>query len=253
MVSLNDASDGAHVLVGNIGYVMARDIDLGYVQIATTAAIGTPANPGGWVDDTNYFVFRVGEFLPGDPDAIITTWEDYCPDNAVTTTLNGLNRASDSILSGMRNTAAENVGPLAVRARRLVNKMRARGGHKSDAKLMLVLNPEDWGTLEEQESATVQRSPGKDTQDGFGSIVLNSASGPIRCISEPWQRKGRARLIDLSQCKLHTPSGTLTEWIDDDGTIVRIPDAANELRLRPVCYGAHTVGHPGSHGVFSTL
>lgn len=250
-ISANDGSDGAHVQVGSAGYVMARDVDLGYIQLATTGATGTPANPGSWVDDTNYYVFRLGEFIPGDSDAIITSWDHYIPTSVSTTTLNGVARSSDSLLCGSRLSSTEAVGPLAQRAKKLVNKMRARAAHMPTSGLLLVMNPEDWGLLEEQTNATVERTEKDSTTDGYSTIRIATASGTLDCVSEPYQRKGFARLIDPSQMRLHTPSGTLVEWVDDDGSIVRVL-SSNTLILRPVSYPAHTIGRPFSHGVFAT-
>jgi hypothetical protein len=250
-VSTGDGTSGAHTLVAGVGYVMARDVDLGYVQVAATSAIDTPANPGSWVDDTNYSVFRLGEFLPGDPTAIITSWDDYVPTTVQTSTLNGLNRSTDSLLCGSRLTSTEAVGPLAQRLKKLVNKMRARVGQMPTSGLLCVMHPEDWGLLEEQINATVERSPASSTEDGYSSIKVMTASGSIDCVSEPYQRKGYARLIDPSQMRIHTPSGTLLEWVDDDGSIVKILNT-NQLILRPVSYPAHTIGRPFSHGIFST-
>ncbi len=251
VISANDGTSGSHVLVGNAGYVMARDVDLGYIQLATTASTAVPANPGSWVDDTNYYVFRLGEFLPGDPDAIVTSWEDYIPTTVQTSTLNGLNRASDSLLCGARLSTTEATGPLALRLRKLINKMRARAAHMPTSGLLCVMHPEDWGTLEEQMSAQVERQPATETQDGYMAMKINTASGAVECVSEPYQRKGFARVIDPSKARLHTPTGTLCEWVDDDGSIVRVL-TTNNLILRPVSYPAHTIGAPFSHGVFPT-
>lgn len=251
VISANDATDAAHTQVGSAGYVMARDTDLGYIQLATTAAPTVAANPGSWVDDTNYYVYRLGEFLPGDPDAIVTSWSDYIPTAVATSTLNGVARSSDSLLSGNRLTTTEAVGPLALRVRKLINKMRARAAHMPTGGLLCVMHPEDWGTLEEQLSASLERAPANETQDGYMSIKLNTASGSVECVSEPYQLKGYARLIDPSKMRLHTPSGTLTEWVDDDGSIVRIL-TSNNLILRPVSYPAHTIGAPFAHGILPT-
>ena len=251
VVSANDGTDAAHTLVGSAGYVCARDVDLGYIQVAATSATGTPANPGSWVDDTNYYVFRLGEFTPGDPDAIVTSWADYIPTSVATSALNGVTRSADSLLSGSRLSASEAVGPLALRLRKLVNKMRARAAHMPTGGMLCVMHPEDWGTLEEQLSASLERAPQKETQDGYMAISINTASGVVECVSEPYMLKGYARLIDPSKMRLHTPSGTLTEWVDDDGSIVRIL-TTNNLILRPVSYPAHTIGAPFSHGIFPT-
>jgi hypothetical protein len=251
-LSAGDGTSGAHTLIAGTGYVMARDVDLGYVQIAATTDITTPASPdAAWTDDTNFSVFRLGEFLPGDPTAIITSWDDYVPTAVSTTTLNGLTRSSDSLLCGSRLTTTEAVGPLAQRLKKLVNKMRARVGQMPTSGLLCVMHPEDWGLLEEQINATVERSPASSTEDGYSSIKVMTASGSIDCVSEPYQRKGFARLIDPSKMRIHSPTGTLLEWVDDDGSIVKIL-STNQLILRPVSYPAHTIGQPFAHGIFST-
>lgn len=251
VISAGDASSGSDSLVGSVGVVIARDVDLGYAQVATTAAPTVAANPGSWVDNTTYFVYRLGEFLPGDPSAIVTSWDAYVPTAVSTSTLNGLNRSVDSLLSGSRLTTTEAVGPLAQRLKKLVNKMRARVGQMPTSGLLCVMHPEDWGLLEEQVNATVERSPASQTEDGFSAIKVVTASGIVDCVSEPYMRKGFARLIDPSKIRIHTPSGTLCEWVDDDGSIVKIL-TSNQLILRPVSYPAHTIGSPFSHGVFPT-
>jgi hypothetical protein len=64
--STDDGTDSGDAQVGSAGYVLEKDDELGYARMATTTATATPANPGSWVDDTVYSVYRQGELDAGD-------------------------------------------------------------------------------------------------------------------------------------------------------------------------------------------
>jgi hypothetical protein len=52
--------ESAQSLVGDVGYVYDSDVEDGFIRVAALADPDTPANPGGWVDDTNYYLFNLG-------------------------------------------------------------------------------------------------------------------------------------------------------------------------------------------------
>src|SRR6185503_2023014 len=124
VISATDGTtDGS--LVGEVGVVMGRDPILGYIRVASESDPETAANPGSWVDDANYYVFKLGEYTDGDPDSIITSYERFLPATAATDTVHGLDRSIDNLLSGFRLPSSLEKGSIIQRSKRLITLMHA--------------------------------------------------------------------------------------------------------------------------------
>lgn len=250
VVSANDGSSVSHVLVAGsaVGFVKSRDLKAATVTITTvpdlTAAAGRPANWGA----TNFY-FREGEFLPGTND-IMTPLQAYLPQAVATTTLNGVDRAIDSILSGFCPADASLTGKSgAARLKRTVNEHREQLGYlNEDSEIDCVYaNPTDWGRIEEELHTQLQRPPSQEVTDGYTSITVETANGPLKIISEPQVPRGRYFVLAQGDIAWHTPSGTVCEMVDQDGSIVSRMASSNDLELRPVSYIATVMGAPFKH------
>jgi hypothetical protein len=254
VVSTTDGTS-AGSLVGETGYVLRRDVSEGWIQVASLDDITTAANPGSWVDDVNYYVYRLGEFTTaGSPDNIITSIERFLPSAVASDTLHNVDRSVDSALSGARLTAAEEVGSILQRSRKLITKMFSRYGSdaKMKRKLVCVLNPEDHGVAEEELISKLQREVGVTTEEGYESFMVRTAAGNTNFVSEPSKNKGRGFILDQDRLKLYSPNGKLFEPVKVGGNIIHLMPGVNKLEVRTVAKLATGIGAPYMHGSFST-
>lgn len=248
-ISLNDASSAAHVIVpgSGVGFVISRDLKAGTVTVSATAG-GVAGAPANWTA-TSFFYFRQGEFFPGTND-IMTPLQAYLPQAPSVTTLNGVDRSVDSILSGFCPADASLTGKSgAARLKRTVNEHREQLGYlNEDSEIDCVYaNPTDWGRIEEELHTAMQRAPDQSVKDGFTSITIETANGPLMIISEPQVPRGRYFVLAQNDIGWHTPSGTICEMVDQDGSIVSRMANSNDLELRPVSYIATVMGAPFKH------
>lgn len=254
VISTTDGTtDGA--LVGETGYVLSRDVILGYIRVASLDDVEVAANPGGWVDDTNYYVFKLGEYTDGDPDQIITSYERFLPAAAATDTLHHVDRSVDSILSGFRLPASLEKGSILQRSKRLITIMHARGGLKKvDApKLLVVYNSEDYGTAAEELEAQTHREVGMTTESGYQGFTINTAVGKTQFVSDPGKNKGRAFILNTGLLVIYTASGRLFETIPDgSGSIVHLMPGTNRYEIRTISKPAIGFGAPYMHGSHDT-
>jgi hypothetical protein len=247
-VSANDGSSVSHVLVpgSGVGYVISRDLKAATVTVSASPG-GTAGTPASW-GATNFY-FREGEFLPGTND-IMTPLQAYLPQAVATSTLNGVDRSIDSILSGFCPADASLTGKSgAARIKRTVNEHREQLGYLNETSEIdcVYANPTDWGNIEEQLHTQLGRAPDKEVSDGFTSIVIESANGPLKIVSEPQVPRGRYFILAQGDIAWHTPSGTVCEMVDQDGSIVSRMASSNDLELRPVSYIATVMGAPFKH------
>lgn len=255
IISTADGSGSSDVQTGQVGVVMNRDIDNGYVQIATTTDTETAANPGGWDDTgaTTYYVFRLSELAAGDGSDIVVPWASYVPVTRQTSELLGVDRSADSALSGARLLDDESKGTISSRAKKLISKMRARLGtdaNRVGRKQCLALYAEDWATFEEELSARLLREPETKTRDGYEAFVIGTVMGELEVISDPYMMEGYGRIISPAMCRLITTNGKLMRIVNEDGSIISRMPNSNDMEMRPVIYAAHVVGPPHAHGIF---
>jgi len=110
------------------------------------------------------------------------------------------------------------------------------------------MNPTDWGQVEEEYGAKGMTVPyGDDAKDGYMSITINTANGALKLISEPNCPRGRMFGLAQGDIAWHTPSGTVGEFVNQDGGIVRMKANSNDMELRPVSYIAAVMGAPFKH------
>ncbi len=254
VISTTDGTtDGT--LVGETGYVLGRDITLGYIRVAPLSDIATPGNPGGWVDDTTYFVFKVGEYTDGDPDQILTSLEQYLPSSAASDTLHNVDRSVDSSLSGARLPSNLETGSMIQRAKRLTTIMHSRLGlKKMQAKDYFVLcNPEDWGVAAEELESKGQRDAGSETtDDGYSAFNAYTVVGKLSFVADPGKNKGRAFLLNKYNMKCYSASGKWFETIPDgSGNIIHLMPGVNRYEIRTISKLAVGFGAPYRSGSFS--
>lgn len=253
VISANDGSLGSHTQVGDVGYVVAQDIDAGTITVSPTSG-GTAGAPAGWANATNYYVFKLGTFLPGQTTRMVAGWQDYLPATAASDTFFNVNRAQSASLSGARLSSTAAAGKsLPARVKRLAARMKKLLGMNAVGKLLAIFEAENEFELAcEQLDSTVTRKPEKKGEYGYTGIDVNSAGGPITYVSEPWQPAGHFLLLDMGQCRMHSPTGTIFEWVkDSSGSITRVTPATgggNTLECRPVSYLYHVINEPYSFG-----
>jgi len=238
-----------------VGYVISRDLRAGTVSVSATPG-GAVGSPAGWAA-TNYFYFRQGEFLPATGGAVdmIAPLQAYLPPAPVTSTLFNVDRSIDSILSGFNPPDASLTGKsISARIKRTVNEHREQLGYMAeDSELdCAYLNPIDWGKCEEELTTHLSRSPAETAEDGYQFIKLTTANGPLKIISEPQCPRGVCFLLSQDDIAWHTPTGTVAEMVDQDGSIVSRMANSNDLELRPVSYVAAKMSAPYKHCRLST-
>jgi hypothetical protein len=253
VISATDGTTDGDI-VGEPAVVIARDVILGYVQVAPVDS-STAGNPGSWVDDTNYYVFKLGEYTDGDPDSIITSYERFLPSSAASDTLHNVDRSVDTILSGFRLPSNLETGSILQRSKRLITLMHARGGlKKADAsKLLVVYNAEDWGTAAEELEDKVRREVGESTESGYEAFYVRTAVGKTAFVSDPGKNKGRAFILNTGLLKLYTASGRLFETIPDgSGSIIHLMPGRNTYEVRTISKVATGFGAPFAHASHDT-
>lgn len=250
------AGDGtsAQSLVGEVGYVVQSDVEDGYIQVAALSDPDTAANPGSWVDDTNYYVFNLGLHGNGAQENVVIPLEAYLPASRATDTFLNVNRNDSSSLSGARLASGEENGSIVTRGKRLITKMRSRYTDIAKGANKIVLNAEDFGSADEELTAQLSRSPASKTEDGYMAITINTANGATELISEPYKRKGSGFVLSPQNLKLYSAlgKGRLVEFVRVNGQVTRLMEGSNDLEVRTLSILAHCIGAPYSHGRFAT-
>ncbi len=259
VIALADGdTDGA--LVGNEGFVMARDVSLGYIRLAALDDIDTAANPGDWVNGVTYFVFRLGEYADGTPENIITSYSRFLPDAATSTELHNVDRSFDSALSGARLPAAQSRGGIMQRSKRLMAFGHGRlgwkkGKNKSD-KYIVCLHSEEWNTVgEELETKSKRDVESSTTTEGYESFQARTALGMVDFVAEPAKNKGSAFVLNTKLLKVYAANGKWFEPIPVDGNsgYVRLKEGSNVYQVRTMSKIATGFGAPYMHGFLSTI
>lgn len=256
-ISASDGSLAAHTQVGSPGFVITQNIDTNAVIVSATSG-GTAGAPAGWVDATTYFVFKLGTFLPGGTTRMVVGWDDYVPPTAAFDTFLNVNRAQSTSLSGVRLPTAISAGKsMLARTKRTVARMRKLTGMNPKGKLLVIFEAENEFELAcEQLDSTVTRKPEKKGEYGYTGIQVNTSTGEATFVSEPSQPAGHAKILDMGMCKMHSPTGTIFEWVKDGtGSITRVTPVAgggNALECRPVSYLYHVIEEPYGFGRFLT-
>ena len=257
-ISLQSGNTFTDVLVpgSGIGYVISRDLRALTVTVSATSG-GVAGAPTNWTNATSFFYFRQGEFLPATGGAVdmIAPLQAYLPPAPVTTTLFNVDRSIDSILSGFNPADASITGKsISARIKRTVNEHREQLGYMAEDSEIdcAYLNPIDWGKCEEELTTHLSRSPAQTAEDGYQFIELTTANGPLKIISEPQCPRGVCFLLSQNDIAWHTPTGTVAEMVDQDGSIVSRMANSNDLELRPVSYIAAKMSAPFKHCRLST-
>lgn len=258
VVSTTDGTTDGDI-VGEPGFVMARDVQLGYIRVANLSDIDTAANPGSWVDATTYYVYRLGEYTDGAPDNVITSYERYLPGTTPSDTLHNVDRSVDSALGGARLPAAQSVGSIMQRLKRLMAFGHGRlgwkkGGGKSD-RYLAVLHSEEWNTVGEELESKAKRSvESTTTAEGYESFEARTALGTVEFVAEPAKNKGTAFVLNTRLLKMYAPNGKWFQSIPVDGSsgFVRLKEGSNVYQVRTISKLATGIGAPYMHGVQST-
>lgn len=253
--SANDGNTSTDVLTPGAadGFVVSRDFVALTVSVSTTkgGAVGAPA---GW--PATAFYFRKGEFLPASGGAIdmITPLQAYLPPSVLTTTLHGVTRAEDSILCGFRVATASTAGKsICARIERVINEHREQMGYQAEDSEIdcAYMNPLTWGKAAEEIRTQLGRPPEIKISGGVRGIEWETANGPIMFVSEPQCPRDVIFLLAQGDIVWHTPTGTIAEMVDQDGSIVSRMANSNDLELRPVSYIAAKMSAPFKHARLS--
>lgn len=247
-------------LVGLEGFVMSRDVSLGYIRLAALDDIDTAANPGDWVNGVTYFVFRLGEYADGNPENIITSYSRFLPDTASSTLLHNVDRSFDSSLSGARLPATQSRGGIMQRTKRLMAFGHGRLGWKKGAgakdRYIVALHSEEWNTVGEELETKANRSiESTTTAEGYEAFTARTPLGAVDFVAEPAKNKGSAFALNTALLKIYSASGKWFEAIPVDGNsgYVRLKEGTNVYQVRTMSKIAVGFGPPYMHGFISTV
>lgn len=254
VVIATGTGESSQSLVGDVAYVLDSDVEDGFIRVSSLADPDTAGNPGGWTDVTAYYVFNLGIHGNGSQQDIIVPLEAYLPASRANDNFLGVQRSDSSSLSGARLSTSEEVGSIITRGKRLITKMRSRYTDIAKGANKIVLNSEDFGTCDEDLTATMGRSPANKTEDGYMAISINTANGATELISEPYKNKGNGFVLSPSSLILYSQlgNGLLLDLVRHNGQVTRLMEGSNDLEVRTYSALANTIGAPFSHGRFST-
>lgn len=255
VISLSTTDGTTGSVVGQPGFVVKSESEVaasntGRVSISGTSE-GAVGNPAG-VPDGTYNVFMYGEFNSSDPvSSKMISLQAYWPATPATTDLFNVARAHDTRLSGMRVPDAAYAGQsLATKIKRWVAHAVNLAGSALDYDT-LALNPVDWQQAEEDFSSTISRELTSKGEDGFMSLVVNTARGPLEILSEPHCPQGLGIVMTKNQLTFHSPTGYFAEWMPVDGKngdLIRRKESSPSYEMNPVSYIATVLKAPWTGG-----
>jgi hypothetical protein len=255
-ISEDDGTDGAHTKVGSSAAVVSVDVDAGTIVVGTTSDDTTAANPGSWVNSTSYYFWQDGMFQPGSPTATMLGVSDVLPIAAATTTLAGLVRSSDSRLSGVRLSTTE-AGTLTLlrRISKTCSKGQNTSGWRQGRKRYATVNPMAFEVIAGEVASQWQTQQAEDAAYGYSYIMVHTACGPVKVVSEPTCPLGFGRIIDADGIEMYTPNKKMVDFegIGPEGMYrAQLADDENSYIIRPVLYNCTVWNNPAHHGVFPT-
>lgn len=255
VVSFSTDNGTTGSITGSPGFVIRSESEVasstdGEVTIAATSgnADTTPANPSG-VSNGTYNVFRYGEWNASDTSAIMTQLQAYLPAAPSIAELHNVKRKNNSLLSGLR------VPDSLMAGRTIGSKIKLFMAHSDtlagvDASEIktVVCNPLDWADAEEEFTSTVSREVSSTGEDGFSKMVVNTAHGQTEILSEPHCPQGIMFFLSMNQLVFHSPTGSIAQWADEEGSIIRRKETELVYEMTPVSYLAPVIMAPYAHG-----
>lgn len=256
IVTFSAADGTSGSVVGSPGYVVKTESEIasssaGRFSISASSN-GAVGNPAGLADGT-YFCFKYGNFDSASPTAKITPLQAYLPATPSTADLHNVKRSQHTLLSGLRVPDAVMQGRTIGSKIKLfiANAQNLAGVDASELKTV-VLNPIEWQEAEEEFSSTVNRVEKSKVEDGFSSMVIHTANGETTLLADPHCPAGVMFFLSMSQLCFHTPTGTIAQWADEEGSIIRRKETELVYEMTPVSYIASVMQAPYAHGRQST-
>lgn len=248
--SATDGTSGS--VTGSPGYVVKTESEVasastGRFSVSASSG-GSVGNPAGVADGT-YYVFKYGEFNSSDTTAKITPLQAYLPASPASTDLHNVKRSSHNLLSGLRvpdtTMAGRSIGS---KIKLFIASAQNLAGVDASEIKTVVLNPLDWQEAEEEFSSTVSREVSSTTSDGFSEMTINTANGQTKLIADPHCPQGIMFFLSMDQLCFHTPTGTIAQWADEEGSIIRRKETELVYEMTPVSYIASVMQAPYAHG-----
>jgi hypothetical protein len=257
MVEFSSTDGTSGNVTGSPGFVTKSESEVasaatGRISVSATSATGTVGNPAG-VPDGTYFLYRYGEFNSGDTTAILTPLQAYLPSAPSTADLHNVKRANDVRLCGLRMPDAQLSGrSIGSKIKIFIANAQVVAGVDGAEIDTVILNPLDWAKAEEEFTTTVNRNPSEVGEDGFSRMYINTANGRTKLVSEPHCPQGVMFFVASGQLVFHSPTGTIAQWADEEGSIVRRKETELVYEMVPVSYLAPVMQAPYAHGRAST-
>lgn len=261
--STADGNSTSDVLLSNIGYVFARDLNLGTVTVATSganAAAGTAGSPTGWEAGPARYYFRQGDFGKGGhatANVIFDGLGAWIPATAPAggDSFQGIDRSvAPTELAGFRLLAAD-VSGMSIRKRikRAAAIINNRG--TTPGLTHCVLNAEKWQDLADELEAQGIRILEGQQRYGFGtnSIALAAGGKVLEVIGDRACPYGTGYLLTMPKdgsCIQMKSIDGFPHIIREDGLEIIRAATANDYEHRVQAYPAFVVKAPGWCGRF---
>lgn len=244
---------------GSIGYVFARDDNLGTVTVATSAAnaaAGTAGTPASWTG--TMYLFRQGDFGGGStPNVIFSGLGAWIPAAAPSAgeSFYGVDRSVDPAkLAGFRLLAADVAGmSIRKRIKRAVSIINNRS--TTPGITHVILNKEKWQDLADELEAQGVRILETNEKYGFGtnSIALAAGGSVVEVIGDRACPFATAFALtmpkDGSNIQMKSIDG-FPHIVREDGLEIVRGASANDYEHRIISYPAFVIKAPGWCGRF---
>lgn len=252
--SATDGTSGS--VVGSPGYVVKTESEIasstsGRFSVSPSSN-GTVGNPAGVADGT-YFVFKYGNFDSASPTSKITPLQAYLPATPSTAELHNVKRSQHSILSGLRVPDATMAGrSIGSKIKLFIASAMNIAGIDGSSIDTVVMNPIEWQEAEEEYSTTVSRQVVNKTNDGFSELIVNTPRGETKLVADAHCPQGIMFFLSMGELVFQSPTGTIAQWADLEGSIIRRKETELVYEMTPVSLIASMMKAPWAHGRQST-
>lgn len=249
---LSAGDTAGQTVVGSPAYVTKVEVDVassanGRITVSPSS-MGATGNPAG-VPDGTYFLFRYGEFNSGNTNAILVPLQSYLTATPASTDFLNVKRGNDTRLSGLRVPDSIMQGrSIGSKIKQFIANAQVVAGVDGMSIDTVIMHPLDWALAEEEFTSTVDRNPGEVGEDGFSRMFINTANGRTKLVSEPYCPQGVMFFLSSGQLVFHSPTGTICQWADEEGSIVRRKESELVYEMTPVSYLAPVMQAPYAHG-----
>jgi len=202
---------------GTSATVTALDPEDGQVTISATPTGVT----------TSDLIFEEGDYTAANDVLSVAGVPTWLTAAAATTTLFGLDRSTNTKLSGIRHAGSTSAVEDAIIDANA--KVASFGNGKTDFAVTSNIN---FGTLTKELVNSVERAPGGKAEGGYQYITVWGQTGPIKVIGSRYVKDDVIYLMDMDSWELHSMEEPVRIWDGDGNKFQRVyNEAAVDCRV----------------------